>query len=97
MSYRFEAPLWEWRSRANWFFVSLPFAVADEIEAKAQGYERGFGSVRVKARVGATVWRTSIFPESDTYVLPIKKQVRDAEGLARDAPVAVELELVDLG
>jgi len=97
MSDRFEAELWEWESRAAWFFVSLPFELSDRIEARMRGYERGFGSLRVQARVGATVWRTSIFPDGGrrTYVLPIKRQVREREGLLPGRRVAVEIELVD--
>ncbi|UMG93751.1 DUF1905 domain-containing protein [Nocardioides sp. TF02-7] len=83
-SYEFEAPLWQWQARdepGGWFFVSLPFDVADEIEATAP--PKGFGSVRVEVTVGATTWQTSVFPSSEekTYVLPVKKQVRDRERL----------------
>jgi hypothetical protein len=43
----------------------------------------GFGSVRVAARVGDTEWSTSVFPsrELGSYVLPIKRSVREREGL----------------
>jgi len=39
--------------------------------------------VRVAVTVGATSWRTSIFPsrEAGAYVLPVKRSVRVAEGL----------------
>ena len=97
--YEFEAPLWQWHAReaepGSWFFVSLPFDVADEIEAVAPP-AKGFGSVRVEVTVGATTWRTSLFPsaEEKTYVLPVKKPVRKAEGLDEGATCRLRLRLV---
>jgi hypothetical protein len=84
--YTFEADLWRWEARSEetggWVFVTMPVDQADDLRAEA-GPPRGFGSVRVEARIGATTWRTSVFPskETGTFVLPVKKEVRDAEGL----------------
>ena len=97
MSYAFEAPLWLWEARRTdaWTFVSLPTELADEVLDLVGDRARGFGSVRVEVTVGGTVWRTSIFPSSDTYVLPVKKAVRRAESLEVGDPVRVQLTLVD--
>jgi len=99
-TYEFAAPLWRWDAKDEatsgaWFFVSLPFDVSDEIEAVA-GPGKGFGSVRVEVTVGSTTWRTSVFPsgERKTYVLPVKKPVRVAEGLEEGADAIVRLSLV---
>ncbi|NYI99740.1 hypothetical protein HNR19_000439 [Nocardioides thalensis] len=98
-TYDFEAPLWQWRARdaqpGSWFFVSLPFEMADEIEAIA-GPGKGFGSVRVEVTVGSQTWRTSLFPsgEEETYVLPVKKPVRAAEGLDEGDTCRVSLRLI---
>lgn len=98
-TYRFDAELWLWQSRSDsWTFVSLPAAVADEILDRAGHLARGFGSLRVEVTVGGTVWRTSVFPDSSqrTYVLPIKKAVRTAEGLAAGSTASLALRLVDV-
>ena len=97
MTYEFEAPLWLWDARKAdaWTFVSLPTQVADEVLDLVGDSARGFGSVRVEVTVGATVWRTSIFPSTYTYVLPVKKAVRKAEGLDVGDTVHVALTLVD--
>ena len=97
MSYAFEAPLWLWEARRTdaWTFVSLPTELADEVLDLVGDRARGFGSVRVEVTVGGTVWRTSIFPSSDTYVLPVKKAVRRAEELEVGDTVRVRLTLVD--
>ena len=70
--------------------------VADEIEETFGRHAGGFGSVRIEATVGATTWRTSIFPDTkrQTYVLPMKKQVRTAEGLASGSTAQIELRVV---
>ncbi|MBL1079853.1 DUF1905 domain-containing protein [Nocardia sp. 2] len=91
--YEFTAELWEWESQASWYFVSLPEDAADEIEELYGQRAGGFGSVRVRVVVGASRWGTSVFPDKKrgTYVLPIKKAVRTAEGLTPGSPVRVEL------
>ena len=94
--YDFSAPLWQWRARSDsWFFVSVPEEMSDEITARTEGLRGGFNSVPVRVTVGATTWRTSIFPGGDgRYSLPMKKSVRIAEGIESDALVEVSLELL---
>lgn len=96
--YRFAAPLWQWMARRDeWFFVSVPEQISDEITARTDGLRGGFDSVPVQVTIGSTSWRTSIFPGGDgRYSLPLKKAVRVAENIERDAQVEVELELRDL-
>jgi hypothetical protein len=51
--------------------------------------------VPVLATIGASTWRTSIFPDTTrgTYVLPVKRAVRAAESLdvGDEARVTIEL------
>jgi len=91
--YRFTADLWEWRSRANWYFVSLPEDAAAEIQALPMP-PRGFGSIPVRALIGGTAFETSIFPSEGTFVLPVRKSVREREGLEPGGLVVVELDIV---
>ena len=96
MTYVFEAEVWEWSSKTSWFFVSLPEDEADEIEERFGRRAAGFGSIRVEVTIGSSTWRTSLFPsnEEKTYVLPLKKAVRTAEGLGPGSVAAVELVVV---
>ena len=96
MTYSFTAEVWEWTSRTSWFFVNLPEDQADDIEERYGRRAAGFGSVRVDVTIGSTNWRTSIFPstENATYVLPLKKAVRVAEGLAPGSPATVDLRVI---
>ncbi|MDP1876363.1 MAG: DUF1905 domain-containing protein [Actinomycetota bacterium] len=97
MDVEFDAELWLWTGDAGWHFVSLPEDVADDIRDCVGGATRGFGSVKVHVQVGETRWDTSLFPDSKngTYVLPIKKQVRQREDIVVGDVVHVRLELVD--
>ena len=89
--FTFEAALWRYDGDAPWHFVTVPVECADDI---AMTHEpKPFGSVPVQARLGSTVWETSLFPDkaSGSYLLPIKRSVRDAESIADGDPVIVKL------
>jgi Domain of unknown function (DUF1905) len=96
MDLTFTSTLWRWDAQDAWRFVTVPVDYAEGIRLAA-GPPRGFGSVRVEVTVGATTWRTSVFPDSSrgSYVLPIKKAVRRAEDLDDGDPVTVNLHVLD--
>ncbi|MCI9857271.1 DUF1905 domain-containing protein [Microbacterium proteolyticum] len=86
---------WEARSDSDWYFVALPPELSADIR-ETQTYRRGFGGVRVEATIGGSSWRTSIFPQAGSvYVLPLKRAVRDAEGIDPGATIVVDLVVVD--
>ena len=60
------------------------------------GRGRGFGSVKVTARIGETSWKSSVFPQSkhSEWVLLVSKKVMRAEGLSEDELVQVTLDLI---
>ena len=95
----FDAELWIWEARREdgWAFVSLPAEASAEIRDRAGGRRRGFGSVRVRATVGASTWQTSIFPDSarNAYVLPIKRGVRTAESIEAGDTATVAVEVIE--
>lgn len=98
MSYRFTTPVWQTKGNTPWFFISVPPAMADEIDQRTEGRQGGFGSVKVSVRIGETTWTTSVFPskEAETYILPVKKSVRVAERLGEGTAAEVELSIVGL-
>ena len=97
-SLEFAAPLWRHPGADGWHFVSLPAEISADITDLTAGTQRGFGSVRVAVTVGATSWRTSLFPDSKTgaYLLPVKKAVRVAERLDVGEEVRAVLYITDL-
>jgi hypothetical protein len=96
-SLTFSSALWIHDGPAAWYFVSLPVDDADAIADHVADRTNAFGSVRVEATIGDTSWRTSLFPDtrSGTYLLPVKKAVRSAEGLSDGTPVSVRLSVLE--
>ena len=90
--------LWIWKgsdAAGRWYFITVPEEQSHEIRAHAFGSPRGFGSVKVEARIVDVSWRTSVFPlNSGGYLLPVKKEVRSKANLAAGDEVTVELELL---
>jgi hypothetical protein len=95
-AHTFTGELWEYEpdQPGTWHFITLPPGVADDVTAEA-GPREGFGSIRVEARIGGTTWHTSLFPDSarGSLVLPVKKQVRVAEGIESGSRCEVTLTL----
>lgn len=94
----FTARVWTTAGDGAWHMVTLPQGLSDEIEARYAGPRRGFGAVRVRARIGDTQWGTSIFPSrsSGAYIMGIKREVREAEDIDDGTRVNVALEIPDL-
>jgi hypothetical protein len=97
-AHAFQAELWRYEGEAGWFFLSLPYELADAIEHENGPPDiKGFGAVRVSVRIGASRWDTSVFPDRarGTYLLPVKKSIRLAENLEAGDTVPVELTVLD--
>ena len=94
-TFDFETELYLWKPEGAWVFATVPLDVADEIKEIVPD-RRGFGSVRVEVRIGSTVWRTSVFPDSSSgcFVLPVKKGVRVAEGVDVGDDAEIELTIL---
>lgn len=82
-------------------YVELPADIAEKVAAHElhqrilTGKRRGFGSVKVAARIGASEWETSLFPQKNgTWFLPVKSTVRRAENLVEGEPVEARLTLL---
>jgi hypothetical protein len=97
-THRFTGRLFAWDEDQpdSWVFLALPAEVSDLVEEESVGSRRGFGSVRVGARLGQSTWETSVFPskEHGTYLLPIRRAVRRAEGVTPGDTVEVAVTVV---
>ena len=96
-------PLRQWRGeRGTYHLVTITGEEAEAIAMHERlsrlefGSRRGFGSVKVIARIGGTRWKTSVFPQNrkSEWVLLVSKKVMKAEDLAEGDPLAVELQLL---
>ena len=92
----FRARVWEHSpgDPGSWHFLTLPAELSEDIALEA-GPGKGFGSIRVEVSIGSTTWRTSVFPDAakGSFVLPVKKQVRQSECLRAGDICGVTLEV----
>jgi Domain of unknown function (DUF1905) len=93
MDLEFSGEIIHWRGPAPFHFVEVPDEQSAAIEAVSAIVTYGWGAIPVKARVGGTDFKTSLFPRGDLYLVPIKQQVRKAEHLALGDRVTVQLRL----
>ena len=82
-----------WRGPSPFHFVEVPDEQSAAIEAVAELVTYGWGAIPVQARIGATGFRTSLFPKDERYLVPVKAAVRRAEGLELGDDVTVSLHL----
>lgn len=94
-------PLWRWTggSGGSWHFLTIDGAAGEALSGTAlmRRMERtigGFGSLKVTARIGDSVFRTSLFPSRQLgWLLPVKAAVRKTEGIGEGDSVEVLLEV----
>src|SRR6478672_3165553 len=90
--------LWIWKgsdAAGRWYFITVPEEQTAEIQAHALCSPRGFGSVKVEARIHDVAWRTSVFPlNGGGYLLPVKKEIRHSAGIGAGDEVTVSLKLL---
>ena len=90
-----QAVVWLYPGMAGWQFITLPEDMSEEINDRFGDKKRGWGSLPVEVTVRTTTWKTSIFPDkkANTYLLPIKADVRKKEGIAANTAVTLLLEI----
>lgn len=93
MHIEFNGEIWFWRGPAPWYFVTVPPEQSDDLKAISGSVTYGWGMIPVRARIGKSVWPTSLFPKDGGYVLPVRASIRKAEGLEEGDFVAVRLEV----
>lgn len=93
----------QWRGeRGTYHLVTI---TGEEAEAVAMherlcrledGTRRGFGSVKVMARIGETYWKTSVFPQNrkSEWVLLVSKKVMKSEDMSAGDTVSLEIALL---
>jgi len=95
------ASLWRWTvgNGVSWFFLTIDRQGADTLSATAlmrrleRGSAKGFGGLRVSARIGNSRWQTSVFPAKDgSWWLPIKAAIRRAEGIGEGDLITFSVE-----
>lgn len=93
MNFEFEGEILFWKGPAPWYFVPVPPEQSRDLKAVSGIVTYGWGVIPVQARIGKTIWQTSLFPKDDLYLVPIRVSVRKAEKLGQGDIVTVQLEI----
>jgi len=74
--------------------VTLPKKISAEIKKAGKSYGSGF--VKVEVTLKGSTWTTALFPhkDSESYLLSIKKKVREKEGVWEGNTVVLHVRLV---
>lgn len=96
LSTKFKAKVWLYDGAAAWHFASLPLGLSAELKRLFGGQARGWNSLPIRAQVGTTSWRSSVFYDTKrkAYLLPLKAEVRKKEGIQAGRTVQIQLEIL---
>jgi hypothetical protein len=94
--YIVRSQIWRYKGAAAWYFANLTTKQSAEVKAHHGATARGWGSIRVRVRIGKTEWSTSLFPDkkSGTYLFAIKADVRKAENLSDGDRITARVSVV---
>ena len=94
--YIVQSTVWRYKGTAAWHFANLSPEQSADIKSRYGTTARGWGSIRVRIRIGKTEWNTSLFPDkkSGTYLFAIKTDVRKAEKLSDGDPITAHIPVV---
>ncbi len=93
MRLEFSGEIWYWRGPAPHFFVRVPPEQGHDLKEASRLVTYGWGMIPVRARIGETGWKTSLFPKDGGYLVPVRASVRQAEHVGEGDTVTVQLEL----
>ena len=85
--------IWFWKGPAPHYFVTVPEKDSREIKAIEKLVTYGWGMIPATVRIGATKWKTALWPKDGAYIVPIKANVRRAENLEEGDTVSALLEI----
>ncbi|RKE83995.1 DUF1905 domain-containing protein [Rhizobium sp. AG855] len=90
---RFEAEVIRFNGPGGWHGVFLPVDAASEV--RFFGRATALGAIAVRARIGASDVKTSLFPDKrrDSYLLPLKASLRHSENIGEGDLIKVTLHL----
>jgi hypothetical protein len=93
IKYKFAASPWQYQGPGGWHFVSLPKNLAMEIRNALKSEEEGWGRLKAIAQIGNSEWKTAIWFDTklNTYLLPLKAEIRKKENLIIDKEVEIIL------
>ncbi|WP_061249626.1 DUF1905 domain-containing protein [Leptospira alstonii] len=91
----FQAAVWIYPGKGGWHFLTLPSTTSKEVRSLFDKTPGSWGTIPVLAEIGATRWKTSIFPEKNStkFVLPLKADVRKREKITVDQKIRASITI----
>ena len=75
--------------QGGWHFVSVPPELSKPLEL----FANHFGYISIKAKVGNTIWDTSLLPKGDrTHFIALPAKVRSTEKLSLGSELEISFE-----
>jgi hypothetical protein len=87
----FSGEIWFWKGPSPFHFVTVPDEECEALSLVSSVVSYGWGMIPVAARIGNTRWKTSLWPKDGRYIVPLKDNVRRAEGIKVGDTVTVGL------
>jgi hypothetical protein len=91
MHFEFEGEIFEWRGPAPHYFIAVPEEQSRDLKAIQRLVTYGWGVIPAQVQIGSTLFKTSLFPKGDRFLVPIKVSVRKSEQLEKGDVVKVRL------
>lgn len=92
-TFRFDTKIIEWRGPAPFFYAPVPEEHVEELRRLAKVLSYGWGVVPVEAKIGGVSFTTSLFPKGETYLLPLKVDVRRRTNVTVGDTISVVMTL----
>jgi hypothetical protein len=93
VEFRFEAEVIHWRGPSPYFFAAIPEELAGEVRRITRVVSYGWGMTPVDVTIGGVEFQTSLFPKDETYLLPLKAEVRRRTNITAGDAIVVEMTI----
>lgn len=93
MRLRIEGEIWFWRGPAPFHFVTVPPVESEMIHEIASVVTYGWGMIPAAVTIGSTTVTTALWPKDGGYIVPIKRELQDREGVGVDDKVVLVLDI----
>src|SRR5689334_19721397 len=77
----FSGDVFQWKGPAPHHFVWVPEDECEVLAETAAAVTYGWGMIPVTVRIGGSEWATSLWPKDGGYIVPLRLDVRRAEGI----------------
>jgi len=89
--FEFAAKVIHWRGPSPYFYAPIPPQYGAEIRQVSKLVTYGWGMIPVAAAIGGVVFHTSLFPKDETYLLPLKADVRRKANITAGDSILVDM------